>query len=127
MGTTTTTMPGYTTTTTQPGGGGGGGSNPFVDDDNSVFENSIEWLAAEGITQGCNPPLNDRFCPNDRVTRGQMATFLVRALDYPGTSHDWFVDDEAVSSRTRSTASGRPVSPRGATHPTTVDSAPTPT
>jgi hypothetical protein len=79
-----------------PGGGGGGGGNdnPFIDDDASVFENSIEWLAAEGITQGCNPPLNNRFCPNDRVTRGQMATFLVRALGYPRTGNNWFVDDE---------------------------------
>jgi len=30
---------------------------------------------------GCNPPTNDRFCPNDYVTRGQMAAFLARGLD----------------------------------------------
>jgi hypothetical protein len=50
-------------------------------------------LAAEGITQGCNPPLNDMFCPNDNVTRGQMAAFLVRAFDYTdaGTG-DYFKD-----------------------------------
>lgn len=53
----------------------------FTDDDSSVFEADIEWLAAEGITLGCNPPVNDRFCPNDSVTRGQMAAFLHRALD----------------------------------------------
>ena len=47
-----------------------------------------------GDHPGLQSAANDRFCPNDRVTRGQMATFLVRALDYPGTSHDWFVDDE---------------------------------
>jgi hypothetical protein len=29
---------------------------------------------------GCNPPDNDRFCPEGPVTRGQMASFLVRAL-----------------------------------------------
>jgi hypothetical protein len=40
----------------------------------------IESLAAAGITQGCNPPLNDRFCPDKSVTRGQMAAFLARAL-----------------------------------------------
>jgi hypothetical protein len=38
-------------------------------------------LAAAGITQGCNPPQNNRFCPNDVVTRGMMAAFLVRGLD----------------------------------------------
>lgn len=53
----------------------------FVDDDATVFEGDIEWLAAAGITAGCNPPDNDRFCPDDPVTRGQMAAFLNRALD----------------------------------------------
>lgn len=56
-----------------------GGTN-FVDDDNSIFEADIERLAAAGITSGCNPPTNNRFCPGDRVTRGQMSAFLVRAL-----------------------------------------------
>ncbi len=55
-------------------------SGTFWDDDGSVFENAIERLAASGITQGCNPPTNDRFCPDDSVTRGQMAAFLKRAL-----------------------------------------------
>jgi hypothetical protein len=55
-------------------------SGTFWDDDDSVFENAIERLAASGITQGCNPPTNDRFCPDDSVTRGQMAAFLKRAL-----------------------------------------------
>jgi hypothetical protein len=68
--------------------------NPFIDDDGHIFENAIEWLKAEGITQGCNPPTNNRFCPDDRVTRGQMAAFLVRALHYTaGGSTNYFVDD----------------------------------
>jgi hypothetical protein len=53
----------------------------FIDDNDSVFESSIERLAAAGITHGCNPPANTRFCPDDYVTRGEMAAFLVRALD----------------------------------------------
>ena len=69
------------------------GANPFIDDDGHVFENAIEWLAAEGITQGCNPPVNNRFCPNDRVTRGQMAAFLVRAQGYTAIAGDFFSDD----------------------------------
>ncbi|GBE23741.1 S-layer protein sap precursor [bacterium BMS3Bbin02] len=56
-----------------------GGGNTFTDDDGSVFEADIAKLAAAGITLGCNPPTNDRFCPNDSVTRGQMAAFLNRA------------------------------------------------
>lgn|SRR5690554_4414142 len=52
----------------------------FRDDDRSIHEADIEWIAERGITRGCNPPTNDRFCPNDSVTRGEMAAFLVRAL-----------------------------------------------
>ena len=55
----------------------------FVDDDGSLFESEIDRLAQAGITLGCNPPANDRFCPLESVTRGQMATFLDRALDLP--------------------------------------------
>ena len=57
------------------------GSVDFTDDDNSPFEADIERMAAAGITMGCNPPANDRLCPNDYVSRGQMAAFLARGLD----------------------------------------------
>ncbi|MFP3915765.1 MAG: S8 family serine peptidase, partial [Actinomycetota bacterium] len=30
-----------------------------------VFHDDIAWLAGAGITRGCNPPVNDRFCPDD--------------------------------------------------------------
>jgi VCBS repeat-containing protein len=67
----------------------------FVDDDESIFEDDIEWLAEEGITRGCNPPANDEFCPMDPVTRGQMAAFLVRAMGYTDDGGgDLFVDDD---------------------------------
>lgn len=56
-----------------------GGS--FTDDDGSVFEPDIEWMAANGITFGCNPPANDNYCPNANVTRGQMAAFMHRLAD----------------------------------------------
>jgi hypothetical protein len=57
------------------------GGTDFVDDDESVFEADIASLAAAGIARGCNPPANDRFCPDELVTRDQMASFLARALD----------------------------------------------
>jgi hypothetical protein len=46
---------------------------------NHPFFQWIEALAAAGVTTGCNvsPPL---YCPNDFVTRGQMAVFISRAL-----------------------------------------------
>jgi hypothetical protein len=73
--------------------GGLSGSGLFIDDDDSVFEADIEWAALQGITLGCNPPTGDRFCPDDPVTRGQMAAFLVRTLELPGSSEDAFTDD----------------------------------
>ncbi|HEY8170661.1 MAG TPA: PQQ-dependent sugar dehydrogenase [Candidatus Limnocylindria bacterium] len=57
------------------------------------FRADIAWMTREGITSGCSdaPPL---YCPNGLVTRGQMATFLTRALHLPATSTDYFTDDE---------------------------------
>jgi len=70
-------------------------SGTFVDDDGSVFEFDIEWMAGEGITKGCNPPTNDLFCPDSTVTRGQMAAFLVRALNLTDDGGgDLFTDDD---------------------------------
>ncbi|NIS66336.1 MAG: hypothetical protein GTO05_14485, partial [Gemmatimonadales bacterium] len=31
--------------------------------DTNVFHADIAWLADAGVTKGCNPPDNDRFCP----------------------------------------------------------------
>ncbi len=67
----------------------------FVDDNGNVHEGFIEAIAAEGITLGCNPPANDRYCPSAFVTRDQMAAFLVRALDLTDDGgRDWFQDDD---------------------------------
>jgi hypothetical protein len=68
----------------------------FIDIGDSIFQTEIAWLAGEGITRGCNPPVNDEFCPTDFVTRGQMAAFLHRALDDVLTPGDpvSFVDDD---------------------------------
>ncbi len=55
-------------------------ANWFVDDDKSSHEANINALASAEITSGCKPA--DRlFCPADSVTRAQMATFLVKALN----------------------------------------------
>ncbi len=70
--------------------------SPFLDDDTSVFEADIAILAAAGITKGCNPPVNDRYCPDDPVTRGQMAAFLNRVLELPDASSPFVDDDDNV-------------------------------
>ncbi len=68
----------------------------FLDDDFSAHEPAIEAIAAAGITKGCNPPLNNLFCPKDPVTRGQMAAFLVRALSLPEATSSPFSDASGV-------------------------------
>jgi Tol biopolymer transport system component len=73
------------------------GGTDFVDDDGSVFEDDITRLAAAGVTRGCNPDEgNTRFCPDDLVTRGQMAAFLSRAFGYFDTATAAFADDGGV-------------------------------
>ena len=66
---------------------------PFQDVNGNPFLGDIEWAYQEGITLGCStdPPL---FCPKAPVTREQMASFLVRALDLPPPTGDYFFDDE---------------------------------
>lgn len=66
----------------------------FTDDDGHIFEAEINRIREAGITFGCNPPSNSRFCPDQPVTRAQMASFLVRALYMNSNPKDAFVDDE---------------------------------
>jgi len=54
------------------------GDAGFKDTAGHIFEADIAALASAGVTRGCNPPVNDRFCPDQPVTRGQMAAFLYR-------------------------------------------------
>jgi hypothetical protein len=46
-------------------------------DVDGVHAANIEALAAAGLTNGCSA---DRFCPDGRLTRQQLATFMARAL-----------------------------------------------
>ena len=60
----------------------------FADVDGGSHEPNINALAAANITVGCKKdPL--RYCPDNPVSRAQMATFLARALglvEIPGTT-----------------------------------------
>ena len=51
----------------------------FDDTADSVFKNAITAIFEARITRGCDV-VGRRFCPDQAVTRGQMAAFLARAL-----------------------------------------------
>ncbi|MGH8925098.1 MAG: S-layer homology domain-containing protein [Acidimicrobiia bacterium] len=53
-------------------------SGAFTDDDGSVHESDINGIAEVGITKGCG---STNFCPRGGVTRAEMASFLVRAME----------------------------------------------
>ena len=75
--------------------------------DSNVFVHDIEWLADSGVTRGCNPPANDMFCPDDPVSRSQMAAFLHRFADLvvlddepASITHDMIQEGAVNSSKT---------------------------
>ena len=79
------------------------GASRFADvDAGQWWAAHVERLAELGITAGCHPALA-RFCPDDPVTRAQMASLLQRALrlgpakpagftDTKGHSHEAAID-----------------------------------
>ena len=63
--------------------------------DSSSLSADVAWLGAQGITRGCNWPWGDRYCPGQAVTRAQVASLLVRALELPASTVDRFDDDDS--------------------------------
>ena len=60
-----------------------------VDVDDDWWAPYVERLAELGITQGCG---SGRYCPDEDVSRQQMATFLVRAFDLAPAGSFGFTD-----------------------------------
>lgn len=80
-----------------PAGAGAAPRFSDVDSRNTHYD-SIAVLVSKGVTVGCNAA-GTRYCPADPVTRGQMATFIVRALresgrTIPTRAPDAFIDDD---------------------------------
>jgi hypothetical protein len=60
-------------------------TNPFTDlNAGSVHNTNIDLIYNAGITTGCVP--DAQYCPNDFVTREQMASFLARTAGLGGNS-----------------------------------------
>jgi hypothetical protein len=58
-----------------------GASTGFTDVDPTYWAAAwIKQLVAEGITSGCGA---GTYCPENPVTRAQMAVFLVRTFNLP--------------------------------------------
>lgn len=55
----------------------------------NTFHTTISRLVGAGITGGCG---SGKYCPNDAVTRGQMAAFLNRGLGRAATSFNFGED-----------------------------------
>jgi len=74
-------------------GGVARATSVFVDDDGNIHESNIDFIASLGVTIGCDLT-GPKYCPDDPVTRAEMATFLVRAFAIPPSAVDAFSDDD---------------------------------
>lgn len=64
-----------------------------VQDPGSWYYKAVLWAVEQGITNGTG---NGQFSPDKGVTRGQMITFLYRAMGEPGKTGagEWYADAE---------------------------------
>jgi hypothetical protein len=76
-------------------------SGRFDDDDRHPAEAALAALAEWGVIDGCNPPDNDRSCPDSGVTRAEAAKIIVELGEVAGvlstpdeTVDDRFADDD---------------------------------
>jgi S-layer family protein len=59
-----------------------GGSSAFTDVlPTDTFCRHVHYIAVQNVTLGCGPAM---YCPNDLVTRLQMASFVAKAMVAPG-------------------------------------------
>ncbi len=61
----------------------------FTDVVSENHAQAIDRIHEAGIVEGCE---EDRYCPDESVTRAQMASFLAGALELPPPSGDHFTD-----------------------------------
>ena len=85
----------------------------FADTGGSSHEANIDRLFAAGITVGCKQdPL--RFCPNNQVSRAQMATLITRGLAHRGEVASFTISEGPRGNDTLISASrGRTCAVRG--------------
>jgi len=98
----------------------------FSDTEGTTFEASISALAGIGLAAGTG---GGEFEPRTAVTRGQLATFLLRAADYLDEYQRWrptAVGEVALVAELVAVATGGDGTTGDGTDPTAQDPAPTP-
>jgi len=65
----------------------------FADIEGNVHAHNIDALAEAGITRGCEP---DLFCPDQTLTRAEIASFIYRAFELAEVEGPWFDDVRGV-------------------------------
>ena len=88
--------------------------------DSNIFHDDISWMLDNGITSGCGDGTN--YCPQDNVTRQQMAAFMRRLATKK------VVDAKTAITAETATTAGHAITAETATtagHATTADSATT--
>lgn len=65
------------------------GASGFTDIAGNVHRDGIDRLAGAGITSGCT---TSEFCPEELITRGQLASLLAHGFDPPPTDEVFFDD-----------------------------------
>jgi len=64
--------------------------DPFTDDNDSLHVKALTELHARGLLLGCGYRI---ACPEDQMTRGEVAAMFGRVLGLPATGQDYFTDD----------------------------------
>lgn len=67
------------------------GSKCLNDHDATPYAADIDWAVAKHISADCDA---DMFCTYDPVSRGELATFIARAMKLPASDKDFFTDDK---------------------------------
>ncbi len=86
-----------------------GGTSQFTDiDPTNPFCRHVHYILSTGVTTGCvtTPPL--QYCPNDDVTRGQMALFIARAVAGSDAAVPLTYGPDPVTGRSYSCDAGSP-------------------
>ncbi len=60
-----------------------------------------------GITVGCNPPANTKYCPNDNLTRGEMAVLMKRLSENKIVDAATAVNADNATNATNATNAGK--------------------